>query len=417
METKYEEEIRIYKKRNTCFIGIDMHKDMHCAVIIDCWMDKMGEISFENRPSKFPEFIENVRRICGTKEIVFGLEDTRGFGRNLSAYLVGRKFDVKHVNPAYTSAVRLANPIVHKDDSYDAYCVARVLRDMVDSLPDAKHEDIYWTIRQMVKRRDLLVKNNVMNKNTLHNQIMYSYPSYKKFFSEIDGKSALYFWENYPSPIHIKNTTPEKVYEALKAINQSLKMERILQIHALIDSDGDTLKDFQEERDFIVKSLVKSVKNNLEQIKEIDVELERIIPLAGYKLRTIPGIDLTTEAHIISEIGDINRFPDSDKLAQFMGLAPVKFSSAGKGKDERCRNGNRALNAIFHFLAIQMVAVSKGGTPRHPVFREYFEQKVMEGKNKPQALVCVARRLVRIIYGMMKTKTEYRPFEKADRKN
>lgn len=114
---------------------------------------------------------------------------------------------------------------------------------MVDKLPNAKHEDIYCTIQQLVKRRDLLVKNNVMNKNTLHNQLMYSYPSYRKFFSEIDGKSALHFWENYPSPMHIKNTTPEKVYEALKAINQSLKMERILQIHALIEADGDTKKD------------------------------------------------------------------------------------------------------------------------------------------------------------------------------
>ncbi len=47
METKIEEMIGIYKKRNTCFIGIDMDKDMHCVVIIDCWMDKMGEISFE----------------------------------------------------------------------------------------------------------------------------------------------------------------------------------------------------------------------------------------------------------------------------------------------------------------------------------------------------------------------------------
>jgi len=56
----------------------------------------------------------------------------------------------------------------------------------------------------------------------------------------------------------------------------------------------------------------------------------------------------------------------------------------------------------FTFSQIQMVAVSTSGKPRHPVFREYFEQKVKEGKNKPQALVCVARRLVRIIYGMMK---------------
>ncbi len=35
-------------------------------------------------------------------------------------------------------------------------CVARVLRDMVDSLQDARHEDIFWTIRQIVKRRDFV---------------------------------------------------------------------------------------------------------------------------------------------------------------------------------------------------------------------------------------------------------------------
>ncbi len=50
-----------------------MHKDMHCAVIIDCWMHKLGEIKFDNRPSKFPAFVEDVRRICGTKEFIFGL--------------------------------------------------------------------------------------------------------------------------------------------------------------------------------------------------------------------------------------------------------------------------------------------------------------------------------------------------------
>lgn len=413
VETKLLEEMLIYKNRNTCFVGIDMHKEMHYAVIIDCWMHKIGEVKFENKPSKFPAFVEDVRQICGTKEIVYGLEDTRGFGRNLSAYLVGRRFDVKHVNPSYTSAIRLSNPIIYKDDAYDAYCVARVLRDMVESLPDARHEDIYWTIRQLVKRRGQLVKHNVMTKHTLHNQLMQVYPSYKKFFSEVDGKSALCFWETYPSPMHVQNATPEAIYDTLKAVNKTLKSGRVHEILEIIDADGDTRKDFQSERDFIVKSLVKGIRHNLEQIVEIDKELDKIIPLTGYKLRTMPGIDLVTEAGLISEIGDINRFPDSDKLARFMGLAPVPFSSAGKGKDQRCRSGNRALNAMFHFLAIQMVAVSKGGKARHPVYREYFENKVREGKSKPQALVCVARRLVRIIFGMMKTKTAYIPYEKT----
>ena len=418
METYKKERIKIYQKRNTCYVGCDMHKDTHCAVIIDCWMNNLGEVNFENRPSKFPSFVEDVKRICGNKDIVFGLEDTKGYGRNLASYLVGRRFDVKHVNPAYTSGIRLSNPIVYKDDSYDAYCVARVLRDMVDKLPDAKQEDIYWTIRQLVKRRDLLVKNNVMNKNTLHNQLMYSHPSYRKFFALIDGKSALCFWENYPSPMHVDSTTSVKIYETLKGVHQGLKVERVLEILAMIESDGDTRKEYQEERDFIVRSLVKSIKNNLEQIKDVDNELKRIIPKTGYRLSSMSGINIVIEGQLISEIGDVNRFPDSDKLARFMGLAPVCFSSAGKGKDERCRNGNRSLNAIFHFLAIQMVSVSvsASGKARYPVFREYFEMKVKEGKNKPQALVCVARRLVRIIYGMMNAKTEYRPYEKQEDK-
>jgi len=230
-----KERIDIYHKRNTCFVGIDMHKDAHCAVVIDCWMNKLGEVNFENRPSRFPAFVEDVRKICGIKEIVFGLEDTRGFGRNLAAYLVGRKFEVKHVNPAYTSAVRLANPIIYKDDSYDAYCVARVLRDMVDTLQDAKHEDIFWTIRQMVKRRDLIVKSNVMNKNQLHSQLAYSYPSYRKFFGMIDSKSALCFWENYPSPEYIWKTTPEEIYQTIKPVHQALKIQRIHEIISMIE--------------------------------------------------------------------------------------------------------------------------------------------------------------------------------------
>ncbi|KAJ49691.1 transposase [Clostridium tetanomorphum DSM 665] len=43
-----------------------------------------------------------------------------------------------------------------------------------------------------------------------------------------------------------------------------------------------------------------------------------------------------------------------------------------------------------------------------PVFHEYFQRKIGEGKTKPQALVCIMRRLVNIVYGMLKNKTEYR---------
>ena len=117
---------------------------------------------------------------------------------------------------------------------------------------------------------------------------------------------------------------------------------------------------------------------------------------------------MITAAKILSEIGDINRFPNANKLAKFAGIAPVNFSSAGKGKDMCPKQGNRRLQAIFYFLAIQMIQISVNGTPRNRIFREYYLKRVEDGKNKQQALICIARRLVNIVYGMLKNHTEYR---------
>ncbi len=64
--------------------------------------------------------------------------------------------------------------------------------------------------------------------------------------------------------------------------------------------------------------------------------------------------------------------------------------------------------ATIYFLAIQMVQVSSKSTIRHPVFRTYYEKCIAEGKTRQRALICISRRLICIIYGMLKNGTEYR---------
>ena len=86
---------------------------------------------------------------------------------------------------------------------------------------------------------------------------------------------------------------------------------------------------------------------------------------------------------ILSEIGDIKRFANDNKLAQFVGIAPLHLSSSGKGKDFATKQGNRRLQAMIYFLAIQMVQVSSKGTPRNPVVRAYYEKRKVEGKTQP----------------------------------
>lgn len=110
----------------------------------------------------------------------------------------------------------------------------------------------------------------------------------------------------------------------------------------------------------------------------------------------------------IAEIGYVTRFPNANKLARFAGIAPVYFGSGGKGKEQKSKQGNRALHALFYNLAVQQVQVAKGSKlPRNAVFYAYYQRKLKEDKIKGQALVCTMRRLENIIYGMMKHKTAY----------
>ncbi len=75
----------------------------------------------------------------------------------------------------------------------------------------------------------------------------------------------------------------------------------------------------------------------------------------GCTLTTISGVNIITAVKLMAEIGDINRFPNAAKLAQFAGIAPIKLSSAGKGKDKASKQGNRRLQATMYFLSVQMI--------------------------------------------------------------
>ena len=42
-------------KEDYVYVGIDLHKETHTAVMIACYNNKLGEITFANRPADFPK--------------------------------------------------------------------------------------------------------------------------------------------------------------------------------------------------------------------------------------------------------------------------------------------------------------------------------------------------------------------------
>ena len=398
----------MHKKQNHIYVGLDLHKDTHTAVIIDCWDEKIDSITIENKPSDFTRLMNKVNKIAGKLTPVYGLEDVNGYGRSLAVFLIERGMIVKEVNSALSFMERMSYPTTKKSDDWDANCIASVLLRKLDTLPNANPQDLYWTIKMMVNRRDSIVKAVTTLTNQLHENLNYNYPSYKKFFSDVNGKTALAFYENYPSPKHLQGVTDEELGAFLrKPSHNSCSTRKAKEILDIVESDGDTTREYQESRDFIIQSIVRDIAFKSEEIKKVEVEMKKLLKLLDLKLETIPGIDTVTAIALVAHIGDIKRFRNADKLAKFSGIAPVNFSSAGKGKDKKSKQGNRELYGVFYFLAVQQIQVSKKGTPRNPVFLQYYKRKISEGKTKIQALVCVMRRLNNIIYGMMKNKSEY----------
>lgn len=128
--------------------------------------------------------------------------------------------------------------------------------------------------------------------------------------------------------------------------------------------------------------MVKDMRRSRELIKQIEEQLRQVLAQTDYKLESMDGISTVTAAEPVAEIGDIRRFSNADKLARFAGIAPIRVSSGGKGKDQASGQGNRVLNAIFHNLAVQQIQVAKGDNKkqRNPAFYEYYQRKLAEGK-------------------------------------
>ena len=155
---------------------------------------------------------------------------------------------------------------------------------------------------------------------------------------------------------------------------------------------------------YLLRTMKRKTKRLIDlfyEIKELEQEME-ILLKNNYTIQTANGCGTVIASIIIGEIGDISRFHSPASLAKYAGCAPREFSSGKSHRHRKTRSGNRRLNYAFHKMAFSQI--SRMGNDKA---RTYFKRKISEGKSKSQALVCLRRQMVNVIWCMMKNKTEY----------
>ena len=397
----------MHPKMTRTYAGVDSHKDSHTIVFMNCFQEKLGEITIGSAPSEFPIFIKQMKKYLQTgTTFAFGFEDVSAYGRAFVKFLVDKGYLVKHVDASKVATER--GQVLHKTDSYDAECAGRVLINKFDELPNANPEDKYWILSTLVTRHNAVTKINIMVKNSLHHLLAQHYPHYKKFFCKLTTKSGLAFFERFPSPQHLENISVYELAIFLKNVSKQKSITKAELILETVRRDNVPKAEYQETKDFTVRSLLRQIRNNLEELTAIDKEIKKILTHFDYPLSTMKGIDTLTEASLIAEIGNINRFKNAAALAKYAGVAPVTFASGMTKLEFANARGNRKLNGLIHQVALSSVAPKgKNKALTNPIFYDYYQKKLSEGKTKTQALKCVQRRLVNIIYNMMKYKRPY----------
>lgn len=401
-----------HPKMKYLYIGIDCHKYIHTASVINCFNEEISLITFNNDKNGFESLVKKVEKLKDNLTLVFGLEDVSHLGYNLCQYLLSKNYIVKHVNSNLSAAERKKRPIISKNDEIDSNCIAKVLLDELDNLQNAQNDEIYWTLKQVITMRDSIISSNIGLKNKLHVQLLYHYPNYNRVFKDISTPTALIYFNTYPSPNMIIDKTKEEIQKFFLENTGTHYSKRTTELLVKLLSEYDIKEmEYQEQRNNIIRILIKQIQQNYQRIKEIDEDITNIYNKLGKKLHTIPCVSIITAASLLAEIGNINRFSNSSKLARYAGIAPIEVSSGGKERALKNEFGNRKLNSIFYSIAC--VGLSTGITANtnlrayNPIFKEYYYKKIKDGKTKHQALICIMRRLVNIVYKILKEDIEY----------
>ncbi len=145
-----------------------------------------------------------------------------------------------------------------------------------------------------------------------------------------------------------------------------------------------------------LKAVEQAIKEHLAAHAELRANLEL--------LTSIVGIGMITAAKLLAEFADIEQYESAKAAAADVGVTPSQFESGTsvRRRPRMSKMGKVGLRAALYWPAITAMR-------RCPGCKAYAERLAARGKAKKVVIGAVMRKLVHIIYGVLKHRTPYDP--------
>lgn len=386
------------------YLGIDIAKVNHVASLIS----EDGSILV--KAIKFTNSIEGLQKLLDsisnfdTSQIYCAMEATGTYWLSLFSALTDKGFNVSVFNPYQIKSFRGAyNNRKQKNDVIDSILIANFLSFNGTEQTSLPNDDLL-ALKNLTRYRSNLVDNICKAKTQVTGILDKVFPEYSDLFSDTFSEASKQILLNCPTPNEVVNFNTRKLANLLKKASRGHhSTDKVREVKSLAKNSFG-IKFTGDACSFEIKQLVNQIIFLENQAHELEVKIKDIYSKLDNHLQSIPGIGKVTAPTILAEIGDINNFSSPSKLTAFAGLDPSENQSGNK-KSSNEKTSKRGSPYLRH--AIYQAAFIASNND--PVMHDYYVKKRAEGKHHYVALAGVERKLLGIIFHVLKENRDYRP--------
>lgn len=171
---------------------------------------------------------------------------------------------------------------------------------------------------------------------------------------------------------------------------------------AIRDAARNSIGSRMPAKSLELQHTIRLIRELDAEIAEIEERIQSIMNDLHSPITTIPGMGARMATMILAEVGDFTRFDSPDKLLAHARMSPSTYQS---GQLKNCyphmeKRGSRYLRYALYNAAKYVCLWD-------PTFADYLAKKRAEGKHYNVALSHAAKKLVRLIFAMEKSRQSY----------
>ena len=380
-------------------IGIDISKYKH-----DCFIaTEAGEIikdsfSFDNNALGFSQLLDVLQALDSSQTKKIGLEATGHYGYNLKVFLDRHGFDYMEFNPFLVKKLSTALSLRKtKTDKADARFLSMILLSVDYRTYPVKSYHIQ-ELKSLTRYYKSLVKKRSRELLELTNTLDLIFPEFKSFFQNRFSQTAYYILAHYHTPKRISRMTYQN-FEKLHSISKGhFSYAKFLHLK---DLAKHTVGSSSELLVFEMKSCIRLLNDIKQEIKALESLLIAWTHKIDSPVFSIKGIGFVSALSLIAEYGNFISFDSPAQMLSFAGLEPSIIQSGTSNKQgHMVKHGSGYLRDTLMNITIPFMM-------HNPVIYDYYLKKKNEGKPHLVALSHVAKKLIRIIFFLVKSNQQF----------